>query len=122
MHLRKMIAACALALASMLVISSTTMADDFSAGSFSHPMGLLDKAACDDLAYCGVAADVTPATSIDVASMNAADLPAIMPASLMSKNCPEDPAWVSVEHADGSSSAERRPACSRRYDPGWRYT
>lgn len=120
MHFRAFVAAAALALASLFALTTIAMADDFSAGSFAHPMGVLDIASCDDLAYCGVA--ITPAIPIDVASIDAADRPGMTPSGLMRGNCSDGPAWVAVVQSDGSFEVERLPACNaRRYDPGWRY-
>ena len=103
MHIRKYLAAAALAVASMLVFS-TAIADDFSAGVLFEPMPTIELVTCPDLAHCGVAIELADAA---LPSIGAADKAACDDlADFALKDCPD-------RLFDFGSTA-------RRYDPGWR--
>lgn len=105
MHIRKFIAACALALASMFVISGALAApaDHLMFERLNHDLSTVH--------------DLAPAFTADAEMFVLAASPSA--AHKADGNCSDSPAWVGIDTPDGVK-AERLPLCNpRRYDPGW---
>lgn len=111
MHIRKFIAACALALASMLAFPA--MALD---ASPSNALSL------DQIGHELIVAPTFSFAHVDAVVLDVLDTAAIVSTGAAEKaagNCADGPAWAALDTLEGIR-AECLPACSRRYDPGWR--
>ncbi len=77
----------------------------------------------DDLAVLGMTdagLDCRVFQAVELLDVDVAVAALLSPSGAARADCANGPAWVAVELADGRLVADRLPACSRHYDPGWR--
>lgn len=112
MHIRSFIAACALALASML----------------AFPAMALDATPANALTFDQIGHDLIVAPVFGFAHVDAIALDVLDMASIVSTGAADKVAGCFAENAMtaadmlGGSAVESATACARRYDPGWRFS